>query len=382
MRVVQLSAIDMTQVKLLKKLNVSSKNQGFQVHCISSHGEYVNEILQDGLNFHAVDIKREIAPISNLKSIYKLYKTFKKLQPDIVHVHTPIASVLGRIAAKLAGVPNIIYTAHGFYFHEGMSKKTYSLFFNIEKVIGRYFTDYMFFQSEEDYRLAIEHNFLKKDNYLLISNGIDLDNKFNYNRVDKNSTELLKKEHNINKEDIVITFIGRLVKEKGIFDLLDAFNLIKSQNVKLIIMGSLPSSERDMLSYSEIMKYQSNPNIIFTGQVNNTEEYLYISDIFCLPSYREGMPRSIIEAMSMKNAIIATNIRGSREEVIHGRNGYLVNLNSSREIADRIDELVSDRNTLYKMKQESFDRAHMLYNEEEVVRKQLEVFERLRKKVR
>ena len=86
-------------------------------------------------------------------------KLFKQIKPDIVHVHTPVAGVLGRIAAKIANVPTIIYTAHGFYFHDGMSKSQYRFYFIVEKLIGRYFTDYIFTQSEEDYQIAKENQF-------------------------------------------------------------------------------------------------------------------------------------------------------------------------------------------------------------------------------
>src|SRR5699024_3803664 len=144
----------------------------------------------------------------------------------------------------------------------------------------------------------------------------------------------IKEKYNIKEDDLVVTFIGRLVKEKGVLDFLDSFKKLQNKNIKYIIIGSLPTSERDRKTFIKLNKYK-NSNIHFTGSIDNVEEYLAISDIFCLPSYREGMPRSIIEAMAMKNAVIATNIRGAREEVVDGKTGFLVNLNSSKEIAQR-----------------------------------------------
>lgn len=289
---------------------------------------------------------------------------------------------MGRIAAKLARVPVVIYTAHGFYFHEGMSKKQYQIYFSIEKYIGKLFTDYIFTQSEEDYKLAVENNFLRKSksqNYLHISNGVDLNYKFNYDRLFQNSTksiEEIKAKHNILPNDKVVTFIGRLVQEKGILDLLEAYNQLKSTNVKFIIIGLLDNSERDQKSINKINKFKENPDIIFTGQISNANEYLYMSDIFYLPSYREGMPRSIIEAMSMKNAVIATNIRGSREEVVDGVTGYLVNTKDSKKIAEKIDFLIQNPAILDGFKEKGYQRAHELFNESVVIGKQLDVFER------
>src|SRR5699024_9396624 len=149
-------------------------------------------------------------------------------------------------------------------------------------------------------------------------NGIDLDNQFNLSNI--NNTEMieLKEQLNIQENDIVFTFLGRMVKEKGIIELLEAFKILSSenQNVKLLCMGSMPDSERDG-SVGELLKNYDNNQITFLGQVSSPEKYYALSDVFVLPSYREGMPRSIIEAMAMKNAIIATDIRGSREEVSH-----------------------------------------------------------------
>ncbi|MEB7768274.1 glycosyltransferase family 4 protein [Mammaliicoccus sciuri] len=381
MRIIQVTAIDMTMNNFLNPLNKVTKEKGHEVHCVCSKGPYEEEIKSNGYYFHNISIDREINFVKNIKSIMMMVKLFKILKPDIVHVHTPVAGVLGRIAAKIAKVPTIIYSAHGFYFHEGMPSKKYKLFFNIEKYIGRYFTDYIFTQSEEDFEVAKVNNFLKnKNNYVHISNGIDIDNKFNVDKLPKTINTSLRDKYGIQKNDVVVSFIGRLVKEKGILDLLESINYLNAQNVKFLIIGSLPQGERDTETLKLLGEYKNNRNIIFTGQVTNVNELLYMSDIFCLPSYREGMPRSIIEAMAMKNAVIATNIRGSREEVIHGRTGYLCNTNSSKEIASCIDDLVENKDKMNEFKENGLDRARRLYDENKVIEKQLNVFEQCQNK--
>lgn len=259
-------------------------------------------------------------------------------------------------------------------------KKQYKLFFNIEKYIGRFFTDYIFTQSKEDFDVAVKNKFLSKkkhDHYYHISNGIDLGHAFNLKSIDDEKVKQIKKDLGIQENDIVVTFIGRLVKEKGIIDLLESFKHLKSKNVKYLIIGDLPKSERDLETAKTLNKYEENPNIIFTGQASNINELLYLSDIFCLPSYREGMPRSIIEAMAMKNAVIATNIRGSREEVVEDETGYLIDLNASKQIADKVDYLIENPMTLQGMKENGFTRAHQLYDEAKVADKQIEVFKKI-----
>lgn len=375
MKIVQVTAIDMTMNNFLTPLNKGTKEAGHEVHCVCSKGPYENEIKENGFYFHDIKIDRKIDFKSNLKSIMMMKKAFEIIKPDIVHVHTPVAAVLGRIAAKLAKVPTIIYSAHGFYFHEGMSKKKYNVFFNIEKYIGRYFTDYIFTQSEEDFLTAKNNKFLKNpSNYVHISNGIDLDKKFNVELFNEENNKMLRNKYGIAENDIVVSFIGRLVEEKGIIDLLEAYNLLKSKNVKFLIMGGVPQGERDTKTQALLEKYKNNKDIIFTGHIENINEHLYMSDIFSLPSYREGMPRSIIEAMAMKNAVLATDIRGSREEVVHGETGYLFPINDSLKIAEYIDLLANDEDLLIELKEKGLERAKKLYDENDVVKKQLDIF--------
>lgn len=377
MKIIQLVAVDVTLETLLEPLIKATKNEGIETHCVSNKGPFYNELIDNGFQFHEVKIDRKISPINNLKSIISLVKLFKKINPTIVHVHTPVASVIGRIAAKLAKVPVIIYTAHGFYFHEGMSKKQYNFFYNIEKYVGKFCTDYIFTQSEEDFEVAKSGKFLSKgnsDNFIHISNGIDVKNKFNYRKFSSENNLELREKYGFKDDDLVVTFIGRLVKEKGILDFLDSYKYVKNKNIKFVVIGGLPEGERDTSTVKELEKYKSNKNIVFTGHIKNINEHLYMSDVFCLPSYREGMPRSIIEGMAMKNAILATNIRGSREEVLHGQNGYLFEINDSKAIAKYIDILANNPELLKDYKNCSFERANSIYNEEFVIMKQLQIF--------
>lgn len=376
-KIIQVSAIASTMNGLLRRLNEMSIDNGYNVIGVCSKDNEENKYNKDFIKINNIEIERRISLISNIRSIYNMYKLFKKEKPDIVHVHTPVASVLGRIAAKLAKVPNIIYTAHGFYFHENMRPVKYKIFLNIEKIIAKFFTDFIFTQSEEDRNTALQNKFIEPNNIITIGNGVDTVNKFNPSKINLNEIEALYKELNIQNDIRVISFIGRLVEEKGIVDLLEAYTKLDYKNTKLIIIGDLAQGERDKDTIKLIEKYKNNESIKFVGNREDVNNLLYISDIFCLPSYREGMPRSIIEAMAMECAVIATDIRGCREEVVDGITGYLVKTNSPNEIKERIKDILNDENLLNTMKLEGRKRAEKLYNEDEVVRKQLDIFEKL-----
>ena len=376
-KIIQVSAVDLSMNVLLGELNRISVKSGYEVIGVCSEGNRKKEIEKDGVRLINVNIDRKINPVRNLKTILELKKVFKSEKPDIVHVHTPIAAVLGRIASKLAKVPITIYTAHGFYFHENMKPLVYKIFVCIEKHIGRYFTDFIFTQSEEDAKFAIDKKFLPKDKILAIGNGVDVFGKFNPNNINKEEILNLRKELGISEDEVVISFIGRMVREKGILDLLEGFSLIEDKKVKLLVIGDIFQGDRDLECAEKVKSFSENKNIILTGKRSDINNLLYISDIFCLPSYREGMPRSIIEAMAMNNAIVATNIRGSREEVLDNETGFLIPLTSPIDIKEKLEILIKDKELLKNMKVKGRKRAEELYDEKKVVKRQLDIFKKL-----
>lgn len=378
MKIIQLCAIDQTMKVLLTTLSKQLMHQGIEVVCVCSIGPYTEELLGEGLQMVNIPIERKVRLFSSIKSIYKLYKLFKIERPDILHVHTPIASILGRIAGKFAKVPVIIYTAHGFYFHDNMPSIKYKLILNIEKYMAKYFTDFIFTQSAEDASTAVENGFIARERVLCVGNGVDVLNKFNPKEIDREQTDRLNQELGIAEQNIIITFIGRLVSEKGIVELLEAFTKIEDDNIKLLIVGDVDQGCRDQSTKNLILiRYKNNKNIIFTGFRDDINNILHCTDIFCLPSYREGMPRTIIEAMSMECAVIATDIRGCREEVIDGKTGFLVKLKSSKDIQNKLEILIHDKELLSSMKAESRKRAVENYNEMHVVDKQIKVINEL-----
>lgn len=378
MKIIQLCAIDLTMKVFLNPLIRQLMNQGFQVVCVCSKGPYSEELRRSGLNVINIPIERKIMSFSNLIAIYRLYKLFKSERPDVLHVHTPIASIFGRIAGKLAKVPIIIYTAHGFYFHDNMLAIKYKLFLNIEKFMAKYFTDFIFTQSSEDRATAIKNNFMDENRIVCIGNGIDISGKFNPQNADSAEIKRLREEFSFTEENIIITFIGRLVNEKGIVELLEAFSNINADNIKLLVAGDVDQGCRDYKTKDLIIsKYSNNKNILFTGFRENINNILYITDIFCLPSYREGMPRTIIEAMAMECAVIATDIRGCREEVIEGETGFLVKPQSPADIQNKLMILIANKELLNSMKTEGRKRAEQYFDEMKVLDKQVSVMNKL-----
>jgi glycosyltransferase involved in cell wall biosynthesis len=379
-KILQLCAVDMSVEHLLKPLILALISEGHIVHIACSDTGKIKELREQGLYVIEVPVERKIKPWSNVKTIYRLVSLMKKEKYDVVHVHTPVAAVLGRIAAKLAGIKTVIYTAHGYYFHEGMRFFQYKFYYWLEKFFAKYFTDWLLLQSKEDYDLSISHSFKTPSNMIHLGNGVDIHTTFNPERINFKRIEELKKHLSIKKEDVVITFIGRFVKEKGIFDLIDSFQLLKEKYtyVKLLMVGGVSNSERDLESNIELEKrFLENPSIINVGYRKDIPEILALSDIFVLPSYREGLPRSIVEAMAMGKPIIASNIRGCREEVQHGVNGFLFEKGNYIELYEKLNELVENEEKRKLFGKNSREIAVKEFDESVILKKQCDLINRL-----
>lgn len=377
-KVLQLSAIDVSietlMVPLINKLN----NEGFQVNCVckdTGKFKYLNSI---GLNMYNIDIPRAVHPLKIIKAIVSIYKHLKKERYDIIHVHTPIASVIARVAAKLAKQKNVIYTAHGYYFHDEMKKIPYCIVYTIEKFSAKYLTDYLLLQSKEDYNLSIDRNFKTKDKIIHLSNGVDIWNEFKISKFEYEELVELKNTLEI-YNSFVFIFVGRLVKEKGIFELIEAFKEIYKthKNAKLLLVGGFIESERDTESYERLKEEILHPGIVFLGYRKDVAKLMAVSNVFILPSHREGLPRSIIEAMAVNKAVIATNIRGCREEVIHGENGYLFEKGNVLELTNYMNTLISNPSLASEFGKKGREFVVKNFDEEKVLAKQIDLFERI-----
>ena len=382
-KVLQLCAVDFTVKNLLLPLVHRLQKEGFEVHILCSNGTEVERLKEKNYRIKTVQILRRISPLSNAISIIKIYLYIKREKFHVVHVHTPVAGILGRIAAWLASVPLIIYTAHGFYFHDNMSLCKREILIAIEKVVGRLFTNLIFTQSREDKELAINRGIIAEDKIYHIGNGVDI-YKFNSkNYVNKRSE--IRNQLGIDEDSKVIGFIGRIVREKGIIELINAFqNVLKEvKKTHLIIIGDSLESDRDLNAKGEVQDLIDNfnlrENIRFTGYRNNINELLEAVDVFALPSYREGMPRSIIEAMAMGKPVVATNIRGCREEVVDGKTGYLVPVKNVEKLALAILNILQDEQVAHKMGREGRIRVEKLFDEEKVLEKQVNIIKTLLK---
>ncbi len=378
MRVLEICAVDNTVKGILLPLIDRLLSGGFHVTSCCSYGYASDDLRARGYRIKNILIPRSLNPFALFRAVIELTRYIKGERFDIVHVHTPVAALAGRVAAKLAGIPLVIYTTHGFHFHDRMGRAAYHFFLLAEKIAGRLLTDHIFTVSREDYETALRHKITGREKISFISNGVDVESRFNPSNVCEKQTREKRLEFGIEENDKVILFVGRLVKEKGVLDLLDAFNLIKQDNVKLLLVGVCPGSERDKETFTKISgTVKKSPRIIMAGRREDIPGLLHLSHVFVLPSYREGLPLSIMEAMAMGKPVVASDIRGCREEVVDGETGYLIEPGNAGDIKDKLLNILNDPQLARKMGCGARKRAVESFNIEKALDRQVRIIEKI-----
>jgi len=380
LRVLHQCAVDFTVRSFLLPIIDRLIQEGMDVRIGCTPGKYTPELRARGYQMAALPIARSRNPLPHLRSLWRIYRYLRRERIDILHVHTPIAAFIGRFAAFLARTPLVFYTAHGFYFHGEMPPARRRLHVAMEK-LGARLGDFVFTCSEEDRRAAIELGICKPDRVKTILNGIDL-KRFDPARFPPETRERTRRELGIDALAPVVTISGRLVREKGYFEFFEAAALClpRLPNARFLVLGDVLESDHDAAKdtlMERVNQLAIRPAVVFTGMRDDMPEMLLASDVFVLPSYREGMPYSILEAMAMGLPVVATNIRGCREEVADGKTGYLVPTRDARALAERIAALLEDPGRARAMGQAGRRRVEQSFEQTMTVERQWVEYRRL-----
>ena len=351
------------------------QDEGYEVHISCSDGPLVAGLFERGYHVHLVRIERRIAPLSNMRSLWGLYRLMRRERFDIVHVHTPVAAVLGRIAARLAGVPKVIYTAHGFFFHDRTPQRVRTPMVWLERVLGR-ITDILMAQSREDAVTAVAEGICPPNRVQWIGNGVDV-RRFH---VSHNGND---RALGLTDSDRVVGFVGRLVGGKGVVELVEAMQIVAQAipEARLLLVGDTLDDDRDQQVKGTVrqMIYSNGlaSKVVFAGFVEDVPRMMASMDVFVLPSHREGMPRTVIEAMASGKPVVATNIRGCREEVEDGITGLLVPVNDPQALAKAITTILSDPELARQMGEAGRKRAEEMFDERLVLDREVEAYRTL-----
>lgn len=346
-------------ITLIPNQLLAINNTGASITVITSDDEFVKYMKNTlSFQFKALDIKREIDLISDIRSLLKLIKLFRKEGFDIVHSITPKAGLLCSIAARLTGVPVRLHTFTGQTWVNTVGFKRLVLKC-CDKLIGLLSTHcYADSLSQRSFLLA--QKIIKPKNITVLGSGslagVDL-SRFNLANFPEKNKTALRNSLGIQSSSLILLFIGRITQDKGIFELLEsAFNLKQSgHNIVLIVVGSYEKDTETIMR----AKYQRlcGDHVVFTGFCAEPEKYISIADILCLPSYREGFGTVVIEAAAMEVPVVGTKIYGLTDAVVDGETGILVEPRNVEQLTEALHKLLFDNNLRARMKINARERA-------------------------
>lgn len=325
-KIIRITTVPISLANLLEG-QLKFMNDHYEVIGVSSFGDEMIIVKeQENIETHVIAMTRQISPLKDLHSAYKLFKFIKKQKPFIVHTHTPKAGTLGMLAARLARVPHRLHTVAGLPLLEAKGAKR-QLLNLVEKIT--YTNATLVLPNSYGLKNIIKNlNFSTNEKLKVIgkgsSNGIDTD-YFNKVNINLSQQSKLKHDLNISNDDFVFIFVGRLVADKGINELVSAFSriYITNKKIKLLLVGTLETL-LDPLSDKTLQEMEINKSIITTGWQNDVRPYLAVANALVFPSYREGFPNVVMQACAMELACIVSDINGCNEIITNNKNGLVI----------------------------------------------------------
>lgn len=286
--------------------------------------------LQEKITIREIPFVRSPYNSININAYIALKRLFGEHRYDLIHVHTPVASFLTRFAARDINVP-VLYTVHGFHFFNGAPLRNWLLYYTAERLAAKW-TAGLIVMNKEDFKAGKKLGFIEGKNlYYMHGVGVDISK---YQQRDNNLREKL----NLSSKAMIVVCVAEFIANKNHMQLLNAWKYVcdKEPESVLLLVGK---GEVEIKIRKAVSNLGISQNVYFLGYRDDIPEILTASNIFALCSYREGLPRAIMEAMAAEKPVVATNVRGNRDLVEDGVNGYLVPLGEPRPLADAIIKL-------------------------------------------
>ncbi|MBK7124107.1 MAG: glycosyltransferase family 4 protein [Chitinophagaceae bacterium] len=353
---------------------------GFDVLMISADGKELADVIENEQCPHMiVPMTRKITPLQDLKCLYRLIKIFRKEKPDIVHTHTPKAGLLGMLAAKFSGVKTRIHTVAGlplmaetgFKYHLliFIEKLTYAA---ASKVWPNSYSLLQFITEKKLCKPAKLHIIAKGS-----TNGINI-NRFNEAALDENGVREIKQQVNFSDDHTYLLCIGRLVKDKGIVELVYVFTLLQqhNNNLHLILVGEFEAG-LDPLPERTLQEIKTNPFITHINWSNRVEYFMHIADLFVFPSHREGFPNVLLQAGAMGLPVICSHITGNIDIVTNNETGLIFEKGNEQQMLKHLQYALEHPQQMQMMAQQLQQVINKNYRQENIWQNMLQAYKSL-----
>ncbi len=380
-RLIHVTTTDMSLEWLLGPQLEAFQRAGFEVVGASAPGPFVERLEARGIRhlpLHHATRAMDLA--EDVKAMYELRELFVRERPAVVHTHNPKPGVYGRLAARSAGVPVVVNTVHGLYALPGDPLARRAVVYGLERVAAAC-SDQELLQNVEDLDVLL-HLGIPRQRITVLGNGVDLarfDGVRGGRRGDgRSGRDRLRRAWGIGPDEVVIGAVGRLVREKGYPELIAAFTRVRVDHpgARLVVVGPEDPDKADGLGAPERAEAEA-AGVVFVGARDDMPDVYRAFDIYALASHREGFPRSAMEAAAMGLPVLATDIRGCRQVVDHGRTGLLVPLGDHDRLASGLGVLVGDEARRARMGAAGRAKAVSEFDQQAVIDRTLAVYDRL-----
>ena len=344
-KLIRVTTVPLSLEKLLEGQLGFMKNH-FDVIAVSSDKNRLALYAKnEGVRHYSVNLTRKITPLRDIAVLIKMYRFFRKEKPQIVHTHTPKAGIVGMMAAWFARVPIRLHTVAGLPLMEtqGLKKK---LLVIIEKLTYRFANKvYPNSYGLKDY--IVENKFCSAKKLCVLgkgsSNGIDV-KYFSMEGYNTLFQKEFKEKMGILKDDFVFIFVGRIVKDKGIVEFIDAFTSIQSTTISLLLVGPF-EEDLDPLPLATLQTIKTHSKIVHVGYQQDVRPFFAISNALVFPSYREGFPNVVLQTLAMGLPAIVSDINGCNEIITNNVNGLIIPKKDTHALANAMQVFLGDSKT-------------------------------------
>lgn len=371
-KIAHITTVDGSLRSLLLNQLCCLRDAGYEVVGISTPGPDVPILEAAGVRHIAVPMTRNLTPFADLLSLRRLCQVMRREAFTLVHTHNPKPGLLGQLAARMAGVPIVVNTVHGFYFHEHMRALARRFYIAVEKIAARC-SDAILSQNLEDIQTALGEGICGPEKIKHLGNGIDL-SLFDPRRIRNEASRRRREELDIPAGARVVGFVGRLAaRRKGFLHFLKAAARIVQRIplVRFLVVGGTDHGKPDAVGPEAARDFGIWDHCRFLGNRTNGElPGLYsLMDVMVLPSLFEGIPRVIMEASAMGVPVVASDVKGNREAVENGRTGLLVPFGDVTALAGAIEQILADPDQARRLGAEGRRVALERYDERRVFEK-------------
>lgn len=374
-KVIHVTTTDISLDLLIGRHLAGISEAGYEVIGCSAPGPHIAALDRMGIRHiplrHAT---RSMDPTADVRALAELVGVFRTEAPDIVHTHNPKPGVYGRIAARLARVPIVVNTVHGLYAQPDDRLLRRAAVYSAERVASTC-SDAELVQNVEDIATLARLRIPLRKLHLL-GNGVDL-GRF---APDPNGTTRarLRAEFGLADDEVAVLVVGRLVWEKGYREVFEAAARTQRSNSKVrwIVVGPIEEGKADGVTEADLDEARAH-GVTFAGYRSDVEDLYQAADLYVLASYREGFPRSAMEAAACGLPIVATDIRGCRQVVDDSVTGFLVPVRSADRLAAAVDQLAGDVTLRNEMSAAALAKARIEFDDRSQIELTISMYQRL-----